>query len=378
MTVAETELPAIKRPTAYEQWLTDEGLKVVEGLFIEDLRTVELGNWERRGCRAAVARLEGTEDVNDAHIIEIAPGGRTAPERHLYEEITYVVSGRGSTKVWNSAGAETTFEWNAGSVFSVPLNAHAQHFNGSGSASARFYTVTSAPLVMGLFHNRSFIYECDFDFTDRFGSDNNDFSGAGTAYRSRVWESRFIPDAAGIELKSWAARGAGGSNVMLEIADNSLCGHVSEFPVGTYKKAHRHNAGAHVIILGGTGFSLLWREGEPVRRVDWRQGSIVVPPERWFHQHFNTGTTPARYLALRWGSKKYPLFKQFLIDRPTTQGGDQIEYQDEDPSVRATFEAELAEHGARSRMGEVYERSARPHDRTDRTDQADRADRPDR
>ncbi|MFD8963806.1 ethanolamine ammonia lyase-activating protein [Streptomyces sp. NPDC059568] len=363
MSVAETELPTIKRPTAYEQWLTDEGLTVVEGLFIEDLRTVELGTWERRGCRAAVARLEGTEDVNDAHIIEIAPGGEMAPERHLYEEITYVVSGRGSTTVWNSGGTRTTFEWNAGSVFSVPLNAYAQHFNGSGSQPARFYTVTSAPLVMRMFHNRSFIYDCDFDFTDRFGSDKDDFSGAGTAYQSRVWESRFIPDAAGIELKSWAARGAGGSNVMLEIADNSLCGHVSEFPVGTYKKAHRHNAGAHVIILGGTGFSLLWREGEPVRKVDWRQGSIVVPPERWFHQHFNTGTTPARYLALRWGSKKYPLFKQFLIDRPTTEGGDQIEYQDEDPSVRATFEAELAEHGAKSRMDEVYERAARLQDR---------------
>ncbi|MEV0035942.1 ethanolamine ammonia lyase-activating protein [Streptomyces sp. NPDC050804] len=359
MTVAETELPTIKRPTAYEQWLTDEGLKVVEGLFIEDLRTVELGTWERRGCRAAVARLEGTEDVNDAHIIEIAPGGEVAPERHLYEEITYVVSGRGSTTVWNSAGTRTTFEWNAGSVFSVPLNAYAQHFNGSGSQPARFYTVTSAPLVMRMFHNRSFVYDCDFDFTDRFGSDKDDFSGTGTAYQSRVWESRFIPDAAAIELKSWAARGAGGSNVMLEIADNSLCGHVSEFPVGTYKKAHRHNAGAHVIILGGTGFSLLWREGEPVRKVDWRQGSIVVPPERWFHQHFNTGTTPARYLALRWGSKKYPLFRQFLIDRPTTEGGDQIEYQDEDPSVRATFEAELAGHGAQSRMGEVYDRAAR-------------------
>lgn len=356
-TTSDAELPTIRRPTAYEQWLADEGLKVVEGLFIDDLLTVELGDWARRGCRAAVARLEGTEDVNDAHIIEIPPGGQVAPERHLYEEITYVGSGRGSTRVWSSAGTEATFEWQAGSVFSVPLNAYAEHFNGSGSDPVRFYTVTSAPLVMRLFHNRSFIYECDFDFTDRFGpdADRSDFSGAGRAYRRRVWESRFIPDVGSIELHSWAARGAGGSNVMLEIADNSLCGHVSEFPVGTYKKAHRHNAGAHVIILGGVGFSLLWREGDPVRKVDWHRGSVVVPPERWFHQHFNTGTSPARYLALRWGSAKYPLFKQYLIDRPTTQGGDQIEYQDEDPSVRATFEAELAKHGVQSRMGPVYE-----------------------
>lgn len=360
MSQTQPELPSIKRATAYEQWLQEEGLTVVEGLFIEDLKTVELGDWARRGCRAAVARLDGTEDVNDAHIIEIAPGGRIAPEKHLYEEITYVVSGRGSTRVWNESGAEATFEWNEGSVFSVPLNAWAEHFNGSGSQPARFYTVTSAPLVMRMFHNRDFIYECDFDFLDRFGSDRIDFSGAGAAFQGRVWESRFIPDAANIELHSWAERGAGGKNVMLEIADNSLCAHVSEFPVGTYKKAHRHNAGAHVIILGGTGFSLLWREGDPIRKVDWKAGSIVVPPDRWFHQHFNTGTTPARYLAIRWGSKKYPLFKQFLIDRPIGEGGDQIEYYEESPEVRRMFEADLAAHGAESRMGPVYEKSGVP------------------
>jgi mannose-6-phosphate isomerase-like protein (cupin superfamily) len=360
MSEPQTELPSIKRPTAYEQWLTEEGLTVVEGLFIEDLKTVELGDWARRGCRAAVARLDGTEDVNDAHIIEIAPAGRIAPEKHLYEEITYVVSGRGSTRVWNEAGAESTFEWTEGSLFSVPLNAWAEHFNASGSEPARFYTVTTAPLVMRMFHNRDFIYACDFDFLDRFGGDKDDFTGAGEAFQGRVWESRFIPDAANIELHSWAERGAGGKNVMLEIADNSLCAHVSEFPVGTYKKAHRHNAGAHVIILAGTGFSLLWREGDPIRKVDWQAGSIVVPPDRWFHQHFNTGSTPARYLAIRWGSKKYPLFKQFLIDRPLGEGGDQIEYYEEDGDVRRTFEAELATHGAVSQMAAVYERSGVP------------------
>jgi hypothetical protein len=50
----------------------------------------------------------------------------------------------------------------------------------------------------------------------------------------------------------------------------------------------------------------MWPEGEPIRRFDWREGSIVVPPARWLHQHFNTGSTPARYLTLRWGSHKNP------------------------------------------------------------------------
>jgi len=353
-----TDLQSIRRPTDYDRWIESEGIPVFEGFYIEDLRAVELGDWPRRGGRGAIARLQGSEDVNDAHIIEIPAGGQLNPEKHMYEELVYVVAGRGSTSVWNGSGAKSTFEWGEGSVFSVPLNAYSQHFNGSGSQPARFYSVTSAPLMMKLFHNMDFIYNCDFDFTDRFSDNNDDFSGEGTAYQGRVWESKFIADVGKMELKLWSERGAGGSNVMLEIADSSMCGHISEFPVGTYKKAHRHRAGAHVIIISGTGFSLLWREDEPMKKVDWKAGSVVVPPDRWFHQHFNTGTTPARYLALRWGSKKYPVFKSYKIDKPTTQGGDQIEYYDEDPMVRKTFEEELARNGAPSHMDEVVRAQA--------------------
>ena len=347
------ELPSISGLNEYKLWIASEGLKTVEGVYIEDLKTVEVGDWARRGCRGAVALLEGSEDVNDAHIIEIPAGGQVNPERHMYEELVYVVSGRGSTTVWNGQGAKSTFEWQEGSLFSVPLNAWSQHFNGSGTEPARFYAVTSAPLMMKLFHNMDFMYNCDYDFTDRFSADNSDFSGEGTAYQGRVWDSKFIPDVATMGLHSWKERGAGGSNVMLEIADSSMCGHISEFPVGTYKKGHRHGAGAHVIIISGQGFSLLWRDGEPMQKVDWRRGSAVVPADRQFHQHFNSGATPARYLALRWGSKKYRVFKKFGIDVPTTQGGDQIEYYDEDPSILEMFEAEVARSGAVSKMGEM-------------------------
>jgi hypothetical protein len=144
---------------------------------------------------------------------------------------------------------------------------------------------------------------------------------------------------------------------MLELAESSMCGHISEFPVGTYKKAHRHRAGAHVIILSGQGFSMLWEENEPIRKVDWKPGSVVVPPERWFHQHFNAGPTPARYLALRWGSKKFPVFRDWGIDKSVKEGGDQIEYEDEDLGVRQTFEAELAANDVRSQMDGVLARA---------------------
>jgi oxalate decarboxylase/phosphoglucose isomerase-like protein (cupin superfamily) len=102
-----------------------------------------------------------------------------------------------------------------------------------------------------------------------------------------------------------------------------------------------------VVILSGQGYSLMWPEGQPIQRFDWRPGSIVVPPEGWFHQHFNTGTEPARYLALRWGSKKYPRpwGEHYVVDESVNSGGAQIEYADEDPRIRAMFEEELAKVG---------------------------------
>ena len=194
-----------------------------------------------------------------------------------------------------------------------------------------------------------------FSFKDRFDSQDGYFSGQGKSYSGRVWETNFVPDVRGFVLKDWKERGAGGRNIMFELSDNTMCSHISEFPVGTYKKAHRHGPGAHVVIIGGTGYSLMWPEGSPIRRFDWHEGSVIVPPEMWFHQHFNAGTTPARYLALRWGSKKNRFRKRYGIDKSVKEGGDQIEYQDEDPGVREMFEQALAEHGLESRMAPAYE-----------------------
>ena len=127
---------------------------------------------------------------------------------------------------------------------------------------------------------------------------------------------------------------------------------MSEFAVGTYKKSHRHGPGAHVIILTGEGYSLIWPDGEPIKRYDWHEGSMIVPPDRWWHQHFNTGRERARYLALRpFQSYRYRgLSKPYKgrIDRRL--GGDQIEDDDEDPIVKKMFEEEMAKAGLKSRM----------------------------
>jgi oxalate decarboxylase/phosphoglucose isomerase-like protein (cupin superfamily) len=345
--------------TAYQKWIEGQGIPIIREFYIGDLRKVELAPWDWKGAHGAYLNLIGTGDANDAYLCEIAPGKSVLPQRVLFEEIIYVVEGHGSTTVWNDEQQKVSFEWQAGSLFSPPLNTWRQHFNGSGSKPARFLAVTSAPVFINLLRNLDFILNNPFPFNDRFSGDPETFSGAGEAYKGRrmqIWDTNFVADVRALALTEWAERGGGNSSVAIELSQNSLAAHISQFAVGSYKKAHRHGPGAHVIIIGGQGYSLMWPEGEPVRRFDWQDGSVVVPPESWFHQHFNTGTTPARYLALRWGSQKYPrpwTKKNYGVDESVKAGGDQIEYQDEDPQIRRMFEEDLAKNGAVSRMEAV-------------------------
>ena len=299
------DLPLVSEDSRpfYEKWQETEGLDVIKGMFIEDLRQIALKPWKRKGGLGVFINLEGTGGENDAYVCEIPSGGSLLPQRHLFEEIIFILEGRGSTTIWHEGGAKQSFEWQPGSLFSPPLNTWHQHFNAQGSKPARYLAVTLAPTMTNLFHNGDFIFNNSFQFTDRFGGQQDYFSGEGRLCkvpdsRMRIWETNFIPDLLKVDLIEWKERGAGGKSMLFQLSENSMAAHISKFPVGTYKKAHRHQGGAHVTILTGEGYTLMWKEGEKPQRYDWKVGSMVVPPEMWWHQHFNVGKEPANYLAI--------------------------------------------------------------------------------
>ncbi len=114
-----------------------------------------------------------------------------------------------------------------------------------------------------------------------------------------------------------------------------------------------------MLILSGQGCSILWPEGEERTTVNWTPGSVVVPPDKWFHQHFNYGATRARYLALRWGSWKYRFARlgegaEGSTYKSLKEGGAQIEYEDEDPQIHRDFEAAVANAGALCGMAKYH------------------------
>src|SRR5437762_2491666 len=90
-------------------------------------------------------------------------------------------------------------------------------------------------------------------------------------------------------------------------------------------------------------------------RCEWKKGTMIVPPSLWFHQHFNTGTTPARYLAFK--SEGVSIRNAQGVPKAWISrrlGGDQIDYADESPRVRQWFAEALATHGLTPRMDEAY------------------------
>jgi oxalate decarboxylase/phosphoglucose isomerase-like protein (cupin superfamily) len=346
---------AKEKETPYTRWVKQEGLDIINGLYVPNLHTVPLKPWARRNGHGVFINHDASRTSNDCYICEIDPGSELAPQRQLYEEMILILSGTGSTSVWNDAGQKVSFEWKAGAIFAIPLNTHHQHFNGSGSEKVRFVAVTNLPPIMNGDEDPEFIFNPAHDFAGRFSGEPNYFAPR-REMSGLLLETNFVADAVTLPLVEAKERGAGGGHIRFNLAKSSMNSHISQFPIGTYKKAHAHGPGAHVIILAGEGYSLMWPEGDEPQRFDWQPGSLITPPNMWYHQHFNTGDSPARYLAFKYEGvaiRNAQGVPKAWISRRI--GGHQIDYADESTLVRTMFAEALAKHGLEPRMSASYE-----------------------
>jgi hypothetical protein len=175
-----------------------------------------------------------------------------------------------------------------------------------------------------------------YDFNDRFDA-SPDFFKRDERIRQRWEQANFVKDIRSAEVVAWQERGEGNASMYWDMAGNTILEpHISEFEVGSYKLGHRHPYEAIILTLNGRGFSLAGKnnlkDNEAVK-MDWKTGSVVSPPFFWFHQHFNTGATVARYLAITEGDFPKRLGIPLEVE--------QIEKPQEDPAIRRMFEAEL-------------------------------------
>jgi hypothetical protein len=164
-----------------------------------------------------------------------------------------------------------------------------------------------------------------------------------------TWEGGLLPDVRRPDLPTPVEYGKGTGALRLLMSGNTMGAHLASFDVGTYKKPHRHNAGAHIIVYEGTGYALMWDQWERRVRADFQNGAIYSPPEGWWHTHFNTGTDLVKHVALRL-ERRSGIGKLYRPRLGVQRGGDMLERADEPPELRAEFEAELARKGLRPAM----------------------------
>lgn len=291
--------PPVDSP--YQRWLEQVRgtVPVHEGLTIDDVHTVALRPWPQLGTGVTGLYLHFADyQMTDGRIVQIPAAGSIVEQRHLYEKGIYVLSGSGYSTVGQGGSAPQRFAWNAGDLFSIPLNAiHRYHADGQG---ARLLEVTNFPLMLNLMDDEGFLADNPHRFTGRYDGEAGYFDPVENA-DDIVFVTQFVDDLLTTRTQPFDFRGKGNRAVRWEMAGNvALSMHLSEIPPRTYKKAHRHAGDAFILLLSGEGFSLAWPEGafHKRKRVDWQRGTLFVPPTFWYHQHLNTGAEPARYLAI--------------------------------------------------------------------------------
>jgi oxalate decarboxylase/phosphoglucose isomerase-like protein (cupin superfamily) len=363
MAIAEQPQPssglevAANMRDAYKHWMEAQQIPIHRGYFIDDVRTVEVAPWEERGCNACFLELAGQQGVSETRITEIPPGATTEPVRFNLDEMVYVADGRGLTTVWAEGQPRKTFEWQKHSMFLLPRGYNYQLSNAQGNHAARLMHVNHLPMAMRIVPDPKLFFDAPYVDPDILYGEGAEFyseakaiapppGSRAEAMRRVIWLGNFFPDMrVWDKLHTYAERGAGGHRVGVQFAKSSLWSHMSVFPSRTYKKGHRHGPGVVIIIPAGEGYSIMWPEGAEKVVVPWHEASVFVPPDRWFHQHFNVGGEPARYLAFHGPQQTQGRQVERIESRR-----DQIEYPEEDPFIRNKFQSELAARGLTSLM----------------------------
>jgi quercetin dioxygenase-like cupin family protein len=374
-------LGSFKRPQMpYDRFMAAEGVPVYRGIGVRRVQDLPLVPWRRLGGRGSYIQLYGTEGLWGSYVVEIPAAGALNEERHLYEKVVLVVEGRGSTEVWQEGqNRRHAFEWQAGSLFTIPLNARHRLIN-AANAPALLLCGTTAPNVMNLFDNVGFIFDCPTVFADRF-------SGADDYFKPRddiepdpvrglaMRRTNLIPDIVNCELPLDNRRSPGYRRIEPAMAGNRFYLWIGQHETGRYSKAHKHASAAVLVCIKGKGYTYTWPEalgvtpwqdgrGDKVLRQDYEPvGLVSAAPMSgdWFHQHFGVGTEGLRITAWHGPnnqrSRKPGRPGEQLMDYGAIdldKGGSAIPYWQEDPRIRREFDETLRGAGVASRMDERF------------------------
>src|SRR4051812_22947072 len=86
--LAPTTAPIRYMVDSYLEWAKQEGPPIIEDFGV-DLVEAETGRWPRLGdgCKGAIINLKGRGEHIGVFVLDIPPGGKSAPQRHAYDEV---------------------------------------------------------------------------------------------------------------------------------------------------------------------------------------------------------------------------------------------------------------------------------------------------
>src|SRR5262245_40169007 len=116
--------------------------------------------------------------------------------------------------------------------------------------TCRFVFGSNLPHVINLYHNFDFVFGNSYAFKDRYSHDMQSFfTDRGRLWKAKLFETNFIPDVRKFELDSLPEGGYRTEVMRISMANTALGIHTKSVSEGTYTNAHRHQAGAHVMVI---------------------------------------------------------------------------------------------------------------------------------
>lgn len=360
----------------YDRFMEQEGVPCYRGIGVKRVQDLPMAPWKRLGGRGTYIQLYGTEGLWGMYVVEVPAGGALNIERHVYEKQVFVIEGRGSTEVWNEGQAKKqTFEWQKGALFSIPLNAYHRFVNATNSP-ALILCGTSAPNIINLVDNLRFVFDCPFNFTERYSGDNDYFIQKDDIEPDPIRglamkRTNYMADIINTELPLDNRRSPGYRRIQPEMGNQRFHLWIGQHENGRYSKAHKHTSSAVLICVKGKGYTYTWPEilgptpwqdgkGDKVLRQDYEPiGLVSAAPMSgdWYHQHFGISKEPLRLTAwfgpnnhdaMRPGVPGEAMADIWAMD--IDKGGKAIPYHLEDPYIRNEYVETLAKEGVASRM----------------------------
>jgi len=266
----------------YLNWANAEGVPIVHGATL-DLLALETKPWARFAMNGAICHMEGRCDFLSAFLFELAPGQRSAPMRHLYEDCFYVLEGKGVSEITLSDGARHEIIWGPGLVFTTPVNATCR-LRADGASRARLLSLNDMRYLMGLYRNEAFLF---------------DNATPMSARQAKALQASLHVDLASLNDGS-----------ALQLGDSAIGADYISLAPGVRTQATRQMQGAHLLCTQGEATIMSCLDETSERTTTrLRQGCLTGLTGMMFHQPSNAGPEPLGLLKVELGSQASPLFR---------------------------------------------------------------------